>query len=75
MAAPARRGDEGPPALGNIGEAEPMELRFEAREEFRRRTRRMMRKARRHVAAIARKPRTTMTAIAQRGNSEVWGAP
>ena len=33
--------------------------------------RRMTRKARMHVAAMAAKPRTTMTAIAQRGN----GAP
>lgn len=52
-----------------IGEAEPMELRWESSSELRRRTRRMIRKARTQLATMARNPRTTITAIAQWGKS------
>ena len=45
-----------------------MELRFELRS--RRRMRRMTKNARRQEAAIARKPSTTMTAMAQCGKGE-----
>lgn len=64
-AAPANNGDPGElPVCAIMGEAEPTELRFES-ISFRLCTRRMMKKARIHVVAIARNPSTTMTAIAQ----------
>lgn len=47
-----------------IGEADPIEFRFESTSLLLR-MRRRMRKTRMHVAAMARKPKTTMTAIAQ----------
>lgn len=50
-----------------MGDAEPIESRLLV---LRRRTRRRMKKASIHVAAIARKPSMTMTAIAQRGKEE-----
>jgi hypothetical protein len=59
-----------------MGDAEPIESRSLV---LRRRTRRRMKKASIHVAAIARKPSMTMTAIAQRGKEEeepgCWTSP
>lgn len=51
-----------------MGVEEPMELRVET---DRRRLRRRMMKARTQRAAIARKPRTTITAIAQWGKESL----
>lgn len=63
-AAAASSGDPGElPVCAIIGDDEPIELRFESR--FRLRIRRMMKKARIHVVATARKPSTTITAMAQ----------
>jgi len=47
-----------------IGEADPIEFRFDSLSLLLRRRRRM-KKTRMHEAAMARKPKTTMTAIAQ----------
>lgn len=51
-----------------MGDAEPIELRFDSSSL--RRMRRMMKKMSMHVVAMARKPRTTITAIAQCGKPE-----
>lgn len=54
-----------------MGDDEFIELRLESGlSEFRRRMRRIIKKVRMHVAAMARNPRTTMTAIAQWGKLE-----
>lgn len=58
------------PAFAIIGELEPIEFRLDSMA-FRLRIRRMMKNARTHVVAIARKPRTTMTAMAQCGKPEL----
>lgn len=52
-----------------IGELDPIEFRFDS--AFRLRIRRMMKNASTHVVAIARKPSTTITAIAQCGKLEL----
>jgi hypothetical protein len=51
-----------------IGDEEPIEFLFDSICLLR--IRRIMKKARMHVVAMARNPRTTMTAIAHRGKSE-----
>jgi len=62
-AAAASSGDPGElPMCAIIGDAEPIELRFDS---FRLRTRRIMKKPRTHVVATARNPSTTITAMAQ----------
>jgi hypothetical protein len=53
-----------------MGEAEPIEPRREVRALSLRLARRTRRKPRTPIARIAKKPRTTMTAIAQWGKSE-----
>lgn len=56
-----------------MGEAEFIELRLDSTSAwFLRRMRRMMKKIRMQVAAMAKKPNTTITAMAQRGN---WSFP
>jgi hypothetical protein len=55
-----------------IGEAEPIEFRFESISLLLR-MRRKMKKTTMHEAAMARKPKMTMTAIAQRGKDEDEG--
>lgn len=57
-----------------MGDAEPMEFRFESSSAFRRRMRRRIKKARIHVAAMARNPKITMTAIAQCGKPGPFAA-
>jgi hypothetical protein len=52
-----------------IGEAEPIEFLFES-IRCRLRSRRRIRKKRRHMAAMAKKPSTTITAMAQCGKPE-----
>jgi hypothetical protein len=79
MTAPASRGDAGElPVFAIIGELEPIEFRLDSMAA-RLRIRRMMKKARTHVVAIARNPSTTMTAMAQCGKLELlapdWTAP
>ena len=69
---PPSNGDRGEfacSALAIMGDAEPMEPRFES-SSFRRRMRRIQRKARIPPARIARRPRTTMTPIAHLGKLE-----
>lgn len=51
-----------------IGDAEFIEFRFESISARLRRTRRRMKKMRIPVATMAKKPKTTITAMAQRGN-------
>jgi len=69
--APARSGDTGEcPLFAIIGELDPIEFRFDS-IAFRLRIRRMMKNASTHVVAIARKPSTTMTAMAQCGKLEL----
>jgi hypothetical protein len=53
-----------------IGELEPIEFRFDSMA-FRLRIRRMMKNVSTQVVAIARKPSTTMTAMAQCGKAEL----
>jgi hypothetical protein len=53
-----------------MGEAEPIEARREVRALSLRLARRMRRNPRTPIARIAKKPRTTMTDIAQWGKSE-----
>jgi hypothetical protein len=53
-----------------MGEAEPIEPRREVRALSLRRARRTRRNTRAPIARIAKKPRTTMTAIAQWGKGE-----
>lgn len=59
-----------PPAPAIMGEAEPIEPRLEERTLSLRRARRTRRNPRIPNAIIAKKPRTTMTAIAQWGKSD-----
>lgn len=56
-------------ALAIMGDDEPMDPRWASRS--RRRRRRMINQTRTPPATIARKPRTTMTAIAQCGKGEL----